>query len=174
MGLLMEPPRGDGGFDDRLHFHETLPNEEQKEERMSNRSVDELMADDRIVPSARMHHLLVALGQTQEEAEARAAPFKAVIKDEEEKMAGAVAIVEAQGRRLRAIIEECLNNYFADEDWKYKGEAGSAQIVRPKNRISYDTKGLETLRLSSDETNRLIGHLRSEKPTNPYLRVKVK
>lgn len=133
------------------------------------------MADNpEVVPTEKMHHLLVALRGSQDEAARRAAPFKAVIKDEEEKMAGALAIVDAQGREIKAAIEDCLETEFALEDWKYKGKAGSAQIVRPKNRITYDVKGLETLRLSSDETNRLLGHLRREKKVSPYLKVQVK
>lgn len=132
------------------------------------------LEDDDVVPNERMEHLLVALAKVQVEAQAKAAPFQAVIEAEQAKMAKAITGLDIYEARIKAGIWECLEVFFEEANCTFEGEIGKAQIVRPKNRISYDINGLETLRKSSDEVERMIGHLRDESPSKPYLKVKLK
>lgn len=133
-----------------------------------------LVDDEAALPSEKMHHLLLTLRRVQAETQEREAPFKAIIQAEELKMAKAMTDLDIYQARVRAALEECLETEFEHDKWKFEGEAGTAQLVKPKPRVSYDIKGLETLRRSSDETDRLIGHLRTVKPSKPYLKVKLK
>jgi len=133
-----------------------------------------MMDDEVFLPSEKMHNLLVTLARVRAEALEKGAPFKAIIDAEQAKMAKAIAGLGVHEATIKAAIEKCLEESFEHDKWKFEGEAGTAQIVKPKPRISYDMKGLETLRLSSDPVDRLIRHLRSEKPSKPYLKVKLK
>lgn len=133
-----------------------------------------LLENEAELPTAKMHNLLLTLRRVRAEAQEKAAPFMAVIEAEKAKMAEAIAGLDIYEATIKAGLEECLEADFEHDKWKFEGTAGTAQMVKPKPRISYDTKGLETLRLSSDETERLLGHLRTVKPSTPYLRVNLK
>lgn len=133
-----------------------------------------MIDDDAVLPSEKMHNLLVTLARVRAETLETAAPFMATIKAQQAKMGEALEDLVTYEGRIKSGLEECLEASFDLENWKFEGEAGTAQIVKPKPRISYDVKGLETLRLSSDPVDRMIGHLRKEAPSKPYLRVKLK
>lgn len=126
-----------------------------------------------VLPSEKMHHLLFALRDVRAEREEKAAPIRETIEDFQAKMAKAIEGLDMQETEIKAAIEDCLLHEFKDDDCKYEGKVGMAKIIRPSPSISYDKKGLETLRLSSDEMERIIGHLRTVKTRDPYLRVKL-
>lgn len=132
-----------------------------------------MMDNAEVLPSEKMHHLLGALQDLRTQTEQVASPFKATIEAVSLEMGEAIGELLRSETTIKAAIEDLLYHEFKDEDSKYKGKAGSAQIIKPDPTISYDKKGLETLRLSSDEMQRIIGHLRTEKPRDPYLRVKL-
>jgi len=136
--------------------------------------LDAMMEDEAALPSTKMHELLHALRRVRAEAQQTAAPFNAIIKAEQAKMTEAIAGLVVHEATIKAAMQGCLEESFEHDNWKYEGEAGTAQIVRPKPTISYDKKGLETLRLSLPAVDDLIGHLRTEEPRDPYLRVKLK
>lgn len=119
-----------------------------------------------------MDYLLDTLGKVQAEAAHVAAPLLADVKLLQEKMERVMLQYKGAEAQIKKAISHCLEHHVEGE--KHDSDVGTAQIVRPKNRISYDTKGLETLRLSFGDVDGMIGHLRKESPSKPYLKVKLK
>lgn len=134
--------------------------------------LDAFEDDEAIPPNEKVDHLLTALAKNQAEMEQKAAPFRVHIEAQQVAMAKVILGHEMAESRIKGSIWNILEEFYPDD--RHDSEMGTAQIVRPKNRIVYDIKGLETLRKSSDEVARLIGHLRDEKPSTPYLKVKLK
>lgn len=116
--------------------------------------LESLMEDGEAPMSDKVDGLLTVLGEVRNELSLLASPYN-----------------EAE-EHIKAEIRSILEEFYPDD--RYDSDVGTAQILRPKDRISYDTKGLEALRLSSYKMQRLFGHLRSVKPSKPYLKVKFK
>jgi len=131
--------------------------------------LDAFEDDEGIPPNEKVDHLLAALVKNQAEMEQKAAPFRIDIEAQQVAMAKVILGHQVAESRIKGSIWNILEEFYPDD--RHDSDVGTAQIVRPKNRISYDTKGLETLRLSSDQVDRLIAHLRKEAPSKPYLKV---
>lgn len=135
----------------------------------------EVMLDSEVPANEQMDFALHFLGWLENESKAAADPFQADILSLMAKVTEATSPFDQAVGRVKNAIQSLLEKhpiFFPDQ--RHDSEVGRAQMVRPKNRIIYDIKGLETLRKSSDEVARLIGHLRDEKPSTPYLKIKVK
>lgn len=134
--------------------------------------LESLMEDEEAPLSDKVDGLLTVLGEVRIEWQGVAETHLTVIKRQQKIMDTLSPPYTEAEERIKANIWHILEEFSPDE--KHDSDIGRVQIVRPKNRISYDMKGLETLRLSSDEVDRMISHLRTEKPSKPYLKVKLK
>lgn len=134
--------------------------------------LNDLLVDEVATPAEKMEGNLAVLGEVRAEKDGASKDFIKTIEREQAKLAQVAAPYEEVESGIYKDIWRILETSYADS--RHDGERGTAQIVRPKNRISYDVDGLETLRKSSDEVERLVGHLRAEKASTPYLKVKLK
>lgn len=71
--------------------------------------------------------------------------------------------------KLKVRLFQLLELFYPSQ--RYEGPAGTAQIVRPKPRVTYNTTSLEAVRVSSDEAARFLDPHRKESPVTPYLKV---
>lgn len=142
-------------------------------EEMENRILAfNVMLESEVPANDQVEFALLFLGWLENESKAAAAPFQEDMKALMETVSAATSPFDQAIGQVKAAIWSLLEEHYPDQ--RHDSEVGRAQIVRPKNRIVFDIKGLEVLRKSSDEVERLIGHLRTEKPSKPYLKVKLK
>jgi len=134
--------------------------------------LDALLADEETPPADKMEGILAVLGEVRAEKDGVSEGFISAIEREQAKLAKAVGPYDEVESGINKDIWRILEASYPDQ--RHDGDRGTVQIIRPKNRISYDVDGLETLRKSSDKVQRLVGLLRAEKPSTPYLKLKLK
>lgn len=131
-----------------------------------------LMEDGDAPISEKVDGLLRVLGTVRKERDHATKPMQDTIARQQEIIKIAARVYNEAEKDIKGDLWRILEEFVEGE--KHDSDLGRVQIIRPKPRISYDTKGLETLRLSSDEMQRLIGHLRRETTSKASLRVKLK
>lgn len=134
--------------------------------------LSDLLEDGEAPLSDKVDGLLTVLGEVRNERAHETQPMQDTIARQRDIMSIVARPYKEAEEDIKGDMWRILEEFYADE--RHDSEVGRAQIVRPKARIVYDIKGLETLRLSSDEVERMIGHLRDESPSKPYLKVKLK